>query len=128
MTTLRTDWLTEQAGSDAAKKTQDEHATLLKENEQLKAEAARSKRRAVVDAAITEAELPEAMVSDRFRDDCLSADDEGLAKLIAEQKTVYTKLTEEWEEKKPSSKGKSTGGGDTSKLRDGKTFASTITE
>jgi len=128
MATLREELLAEQSTSDTAKKAATDHAALLKENEQLKAEASKAKRTATVDAAIKEAELPEAMTGGTFRAACLEADDAGLKTLITEQAAAFKKLTEEWEEKKPTSKGKSAGGADTSKLRDGKAFASQITE
>lgn len=128
MKTLREELIAEQSSSDAAKEAATEHAALLKENKELKAASAKLQRRVVVDAAIKEARIPESMADARFIDACTSADDAGLKTLITEQAAAYQKLTEEWEEKKPTSKGKSTVGADTSKLRDGKSFASMISE
>ena len=80
--------------STEAKAAAEQLTVLEAENDKLKAAAALLKRRDVVDKAITEAKLPDALVTDLFVEQCAATTtDDALAALIEDRKSIVGDAT-----------------------------------
>jgi acetyl-CoA acetyltransferase len=71
-----------------AKAQADELKTLREELDAYKAKEALAARKAIVDAKLTEASLPEAVLTAVFLESCYEADDAKLAKLIEDRQAI----------------------------------------